>query len=149
MWKNFSPDVEALVVFQGPQTYITPSWYQTKEETGKVVPTWNYAVVHAYGGIRIIEDSNWLRAAVERLTNQQERARKRAWAVSDAPDEYVQAQLRAIVGIEIPVTRLIGKWKVSQNRVQADRESVIRGLHEDGGADSAAMADWIRRKTSK
>ena len=117
-----------LAVFCGPQAYITPSWYATKAATHKVVPTWNYTVVHAHGTLRAIEEAPWLHALVSRLTAHHEEPRAKPWAVSDAPDDYVQQMLRAIVGIEIPVDRLIGKWKISQNRNEADRAGVAAGL---------------------
>ena len=145
VWQDFSSDVGALVIFQGPEIYITPSWYQTKQESGKVVPTWNYAVVHAYGPLRIIEDPIWLRALVERLTNRNEAQRPEPWEVADAPDDYIEGQLRGIVGIEIPIARLLGKWKVSQNRPEADRKGVRTGLHELGKSNAACMADLVDR----
>lgn len=144
-WRDFSRDVEALVIFQGPQAYVTPSWYATKRQTGKVVPTYNYLVVHAYGPLRAIEDPAWLRGFVERLANRFEAGRAQPWKITDAPADFIEKQLQAIVGIEIPVTRLRGKWKVSQNRPAADREGVIRGLQEMGDVDATAIADWIRR----
>lgn len=147
LWKDFSAAVEALAVFQGPQTYISPSWYTTKQATGKVVPTWNYAVVHAYGPLTIVEDAAWLRALVEALTNRHEAASADPWRVSDAPEDFVALQLRAIVGIEIPVTRLEGKWKASQNRPTADREGVIRGLRALAGDDPAAMATLVQERS--
>ena len=142
VWKA-SSDVEALAIFQGPQRYVTPSWYPTKAETGKVVPTWNYVVVHAYGPIRVIEDPDWLLAHVGRLTDRHEADRERPWQVSDAPEDYVASLVRGIVGIEIAVTRLAGKWKVSQNRGEADRAGVTTGLRADADPASAAMADLI------
>ena len=145
MWQDFSSEVGALVIFQGPEIYITPSWYQTKQESGKVVPTWNYAVVHAYGPLRIIEDPVWLRTLVERLTNRNEAQRAEPWEVADAPGDYIEGQLRGIVGIEIPIARLIGKWKVSQNRPEADREGVTKGLRELGKPEAACMADLVNR----
>jgi transcriptional regulator len=140
VWRDFSKDVESLVVFQGPQAYITPSWYETKKQTGKVVPTYNYMVVHAYGALRLVEDRQWLRGLVERLTNRFEGQRSAPWRVTDAPGEFVEQMLGAIVGLEIPVSRLVGKWKVSQNRPQADREGVVKGLRETGDPDGVAMA---------
>jgi len=145
MWRDFSSDVGALVIFQGPEVYITPSWYQTKQESGKVVPTWNYAVVHAYGPLRIIEDPVWLRALVERLTDRNEAQRAEPWEVADAPGDYIEGQLRGIVGIEIPIARLLGKWKVSQNRPEADRKGVARGLQELGKSDARCMAELVDR----
>jgi transcriptional regulator len=148
VWRDFSRDVEALTVFQGPQAYISPAWYQTKEETGKVVPTFNYIVVHAYGSLRIIEDEAWLRGLVERLTTRHESGRAEPWKVSDAPEDFIKTQLRAIVGIEMPVTRLVGKWKVSQNRPPVDREGVVRGLSEMNDANAAAMARLVKESQS-
>lgn len=145
VWRNYSREVEALAIFQGVQHYITPSWYPTKQETGKVVPTFNYIVVHAYGPLRVIEDRAWLRGLVGRLTDRHEASRAQPWKVSDAPDDYVEKMLGAIVGIEIPVTRLVGKWKVSQNQPAANRDGVIKGLGELPDADAAAMADLIRQ----
>ena len=145
VWRDFSKEVEPLVIFQGPQIYITPSWYQTKKETGKVVPTFNYIVVHAYGAMRVFEDAGWLRKFVGGLTDRFEAARARPWAVSDAPEDFVASQLRAIVGIEIAVTRLIGKWKTSQNRPSADQKGVVAGLRESDDAVAQAMAAAVER----
>jgi transcriptional regulator len=143
-WRDFDPQVQALVVFQGADSYITPSWYATKQQTGKVVPTWNYAVVHAYGLLRIVDDAARLRVIVERLTAQHEAARPKPWQVSDAPPEYIEQMLRGIVGIEIEISRLIGKWKTSQNREAADRNGVAEGLRESGDPNAAAMAELVR-----
>ena len=145
VWKNFSRTVDAMVVFQGAQAYITPSWYETKKTDGKVVPTYNYISVHAYGELRAIEDKAWLRQFVGRLTDRYEAPRAAPWAVSDAPDEYIDKMLGAIVGIEIPVKRLVGKWKVSQNRPVADRQGVVAGLTEVGGDEARAMAKAVQR----
>src|SRR5215813_4637616 len=113
VWRDAVNEVDALVIFSGPQLYITPSWYATKGESGKVVPTWNYAAVHAHGPLRAIDDPAWLREFVSRLTDRHEGTRAVPWQVSDAPADFVERQLGAIVGIEIPVRRLEGKWKVS------------------------------------
>jgi transcriptional regulator len=137
---------EALAIFDGPDAYVSPSWYEEKRLTGKVVPTWNYVVVHAYGPLRFIDDPAWLLAHVERLTARHESNRERPWQVSDAPEDYVAALLRGIVGFELPVTRLAGKWKVSQNRGEADRAGVTTGLRADADPASAAMADLIERR---
>ena len=145
VWHDFSRDVEALAVFQGPQVYISPSWYQTKRETGKVVPTYNYVVVHAYGPMRIIEDRAWLRGLVERLTNRYEAGRAVPWKVTDAPADFVEQMLGAIVGIEIPLTRLRGKWKVSQNRPPADLDGVVKGLREMTDRDAQAMSGLVEK----
>jgi len=126
VWKRLG--AESVVVFQGAESYISPSWYASKREHGKVVPTWNYAVVHAHGTPRAIEDKDWLYALVTALTDSQESHRAEPWKVTDAPDEFVRATLGAIVGIEMPVTRLVGKWKSSQNRSEADRAGVSAQL---------------------
>jgi transcriptional regulator len=148
IWKSFSTTAESLVIFQGPQCYITPSWYQTKQETGKVVPTWNYALVHAYGTPRAIEDKDWLRGLVTALTDSQESKRAAPWAVTDAPADYVDAMLKAIVGIEIPLANIVGKWKTSQNRTLPDKQGTIAGLTGRGNENSNAMAVLVQRHTT-
>ena len=145
VWRDHVADVEALVVFQGPAGYVTPSWYPTKRQTGKVVPTYNYAVVHAYGPLRIVEDAAWLRNLVGRLTDRFEATRSEPWQVTDAPAGYIDAQLRAIVGIEIPLTRLLGKWKVSQNKSAEDRAGVAEALLAGDHPDAAALAQAMRQ----
>jgi transcriptional regulator len=142
VWKSIDNSTPALAIFRGPDAYITPSWYPTKREHGKAVPTWNYAVVHARGPLNFIEDADWLRAQVEALTRQQESAFAEPWAVSDAPADYTEKMLAAIVGIEITVTSLEGKWKVSQNQPEGNRNGVVAGLRELGRSDAAAL---IRR----
>lgn len=139
VWKDHSPDLEVLVIFQGSQAYITPSWYEAKREHGKVVPTYNYCVVHAHGPLRVIDDPAWLHAMVTRLTARHESTQPAPWAVADAPPDFIAKQLAAIVGIEIPVTRLIGKWKVSQNRAPADRAGITAGLAASNPAMAAAV----------
>ncbi len=133
---------DALVVFQGADSYITPAWYASKQEHGKVVPTWNYATVQARGTVRIIHDTEWLRTQVERLTHDHEAAREHAWQVTDAPAAYIEAHLKGIVGIEIVIASIEGKWKVSQNRSEADRHGVATGLDAAGQPDAA---DLVRR----
>jgi transcriptional regulator len=130
-WRDLQDAAEALVVFQGADAYVTPSWYATKRETGKVVPTWNYQMVQARGAPRVVEAADWLRAQVEQLTREREASRQTPWAVGDAPEDFIANQLRAIVGVELPVADLRGKWKASQNRNDADREGVIAGLGDD------------------
>ena len=146
VWHQFTRGVEALVIFHGPQAYISPSWYPSKEMTGEVVPTYNYLAVHGYGEIKIIHEREWLRALVTRLTDRFEANRAAPWRVSHAPATFIDKQLSAIVGIEIPLTKLIGKWKVSQNRPAADRAGVVAGLSERNDADSLAIAWWVKRK---
>lgn len=135
---------EVLVAFQGPQAYVSPGWYPSKAEHGKVVPTWNYVMVQARGRLRAIEDAAWLHALVSRLTTTHEATQARPWAVDDAPPAYIDTMLRAIVGIEIELTALVGKWKVSQNRGAADRDGVARGLDGQAGEDARAMAALVR-----
>jgi transcriptional regulator len=130
---------ECLVVFQGPQHYISPSLYPTKQETHKVVPTWNYITVHAWGAPRVIDDADWLRAQVDALTQSQEQRRAAPWQVSDAPETFIASQLKGIVGIEIPITRIEGKWKVSQNRPAVDQAGVAAALR-GAGANAEAIA---------
>lgn len=148
-WRDFDPAVEALVVFHGPNAYITPSWYATKAETGKVVPTWNYVVVQVYGALRVVDDADWLRRQVEALTLGQEEARSEPWQVADAPAPYVAAMLRGIVGIEIDIARIEGKWKVSQNRPEADRRGVVVGLNGESNPAAAAMAELVKAAAPK
>jgi transcriptional regulator len=143
VWRDFSRDVDAMVVFQGAQAYISPNWYQTKQENGQVVPTYNYVTVHAYGAMKIVDDAAWLRALVGRLTDRHEAMQATSatpWKVADAPEEYIAKMLSAIVGIEIPIKKILGKWKVSQNRPAADRVGVVTGLVQQGGEDAVAMA---------
>jgi transcriptional regulator len=134
-WRDLAEGAEALVVFQGADAYVTPSWYATKRETGKVVPTWNYVMVQARGAPRVFEGADWLRPQVEQLTNEREAGREHPWAVGDAPADFIASQMRAIVGVEIAVTDMRGKWKASQNRNAADREGVIAGLGDDPMAE--------------
>jgi len=129
LWRHAG--AAALAVFHGPQAYVSPNWYPSKREHGKVVPTWNYTMVQARGALRAVDDAAWLRALVGRLTVRHESTQPAPWAVGDAPDDYVQQMLRAIVGIEIELTSLLGKWKVSQNRNQADRQGVAEALAAD------------------
>jgi len=142
-WKDFDPAVEALTIFSGAEHYISPNWYEEKQATGRVVPTWNYAVVHAYGHLKVIEDAEWLRAHVESLVGIHEAAFPKPWAVSDAPEEYVTAQLRGIVGFEMKIERLEGKWKVSQNRSETDRRGVVEGLDALETPESKSMARLV------
>ena len=130
---------EALAIFQGPEAYITPSWYATKRETGKVVPTWNYVAIHAYGSVEFFDDRERLRDVVTRLTERQESPRAEPWAVTDAPDDFIDMMLKGIVGFALSITRLEGKWKMSQNRPAEDRAGVVAGLEADGRGNVAAL----------
>jgi len=144
-WKTIrdNPEMPVLVVFQGTDSYITPSWYETKRETGKVVPTWNYSMVQVRGKARAIEDTAWLGQQIRELTGKHEAGRAEPWTVEDAPERYIEAQLRGIVGIEIDISEIHGKWKVSQNRPEADRVGVAEGLSGIEGA--AEMTALVRR----
>lgn len=143
-WQAIAAGAEALVIFSGVERYVTPSWYASKQEHGKVVPTWNYVTVQARGPARTIEDAGWLRTHLESLTSQQERPRAEPWAVTDAPEPFVAAQMRGIVGIEIEIASLLGKFKLSQNRQEADKLGVLNGLSADPESESQAMASLVK-----
>ncbi|QRX81251.1 FMN-binding negative transcriptional regulator [Glaciimonas sp. PAMC28666] len=149
LWRDHQKDSEVLAVFSGPNAYISPNWYATKKEHGKVVPTWNYAVTHAYGTLRVIDDAVWLRAHLTALTAHHEANLPQPWAVEDAPYDYTEKMITAVVGIEITITRLIGKWKVSQNQPANNRETVIQVLNTSGDAQAACMAALIRTAAEK
>src|SRR5450432_1477907 len=142
-WRDLTPETDVLVVFQGVDHYITPGWYETKRETGKVVPTWNYTMVQAKGRAKVMDDT-WLGQQIEELTRALEQRRAAPWAVSDAPADFIAMQRRAIVGVEIEILDIRGKWKTSQNRNAADREGVVAGLEAMGDDESRAMAKIVR-----
>ncbi len=146
-WKIFDGRTIAVAVFQGAATYISPNWYPSKKEHGKVVPTWNYAVVHAHGRPRVFDDPDRLMGHLSQLTDGQESEQISPWKVSDAPQEYTLRMIKKIVGIEIPITSLVGKWKVSQNRTTADRDGVVDGLKSQGDDASMAMAELVSQHT--
>jgi transcriptional regulator len=148
-WRDLQAAGEALVVFQGVDHYVSPSWYATKRETGKVVPTWNYVMVQARGVARVIEDEAWLRRQIAALTQSQESGRPAPWAVGDAPEDFVAAMVKQIVGVEIEIADIRGKWKASQNRNAADRAGVVAGLTADGDAEALAMAAIVREAGAK
>jgi transcriptional regulator len=141
IWSDLDSDVDALAIFHGPDAYISPSWYATKQRAGKVVPTWNYTVVHAYGRLRIIDDAVWVRAQLEALTAQNEAGLSDPWAVSDAPEDFTEKLIGAVIGIEMIIARLSGKWKVSQNQPLQNQHSVIQGLTANG---QTAMAELVK-----
>ena len=145
IWRNVTPESEVLVVFQGPHAYISPGWYPSKQEAGKAVPTWNYIAVHAYGSIKVIEDSEWLLGLVSRLSDRHEASRAAPWRITDAPADFTAQMLRAIVGIEIEVSRLAGKWKLGQNRSAADVAGVVDGLSAQNDSGAAELARLTRR----
>ncbi len=143
LWRDFAKEAEVLAIFHGPDAYITPSWYATKKETGKVAPTWNYAVVHAHGALRVFDDAAWVHTHLEALTDYHEANFPKPWAVSDAPHEFTEKLIESVVGIEIVITRLSGKWKVSQNQPAQNRAGVIEGLGGCESSDAAAMAGLV------
>ena len=146
VWRDCSFEVDALVVFQGAQAYVSPSWYATKKDDERVVPTYNFMVVHAYGPLRVIDDPEWVHAHLERLTNRHERGSAQPWKVSDAPADFIGKLLPVLVGIEIPIVRLIGKWKVSQNQPAVNRAGVVQGLRAQGGDTAAARAEAVAQR---
>lgn len=141
--------VDALVIFTGPDAYITPSWYPSKHAHGRAVPTWNYIAVHVYGSLRLVDDEKWMRHHLEDITTRHEASQAHPWHVHDAPAEYVNQQMQAIVGLEIAVDRLEGKWKMSQNRSAADVDGVIHGLGERETAQSAEVAALVAAQRSR
>jgi len=145
LWRELKDGAEVLALFQGASHYISPNWYPTKAEHGKVVPTWNYAIVHARGRIAWIHDASWLREFVSKLTDSQERQQKAPWQLTDAPPKYVDQMLGAIIGFEITITELVGKWKLSQNRSAADRAGVVAGLAELPAESSREMAALVEK----
>lgn len=140
---------DALAIVRGPDAYITPAWYATKREHGRVVPTWNYVTAHVYGELVVHDDPDWLRANVEALTAKHELGRHEPWAVSDAPIDYISGQLRAIVGVELLISRIEAKFKLSQNRSTADVDGVVEGLWRDGQAGLSAAVRGARRRRSE
>jgi transcriptional regulator len=142
LWQQ-AADAEVLVIFHGPQAYVTPSWYPTKREHGRAVPTWNYAVVHARGRLRAIDDPAWLRGQLETLVGHHEAGFAEPWRIADAPPDYIERMLSAIVGIEIAITGLQGKWKASQNQPPANRAGVVAGLGRQGTDDAMRMAALV------
>jgi transcriptional regulator len=132
IWFNTDKNTEVLAIFQAENAYISPSWYATKQQSGKVVPTWNYAVVHAYGALLVIEDAEWIRHQLEQMTMQHEASFPKPWSLSDAPQDFTEKFIGQIIGIEIGITRLLGKWKVSQNQPEENQDSVIQGLNKIG-----------------
>ncbi len=143
-WRDLRDNPDALVVFQGADHYVSPSWYATKQETHKVVPTWNYVMVQARGQAHVHEDDEWLSRQIAALTGTQEASRERPWAVSDAPPDFIALQRRAIVGIEVEIADIRGKWKTSQNRSAADRAGVAAALENLGDDEALAMAAIVR-----
>lgn len=144
-WRDFSPETAALVIFNGPDHYISPSWYPSKQEHGRVVPTWNFVAVHAYGTLRIHDDREWVRNLVIQLTETHEAEFEQPWHVTDAPEDYIDGMLKAIVGIEIRIDRLEGKWKLGQNRNTADRLGAAEGLAKKESPSAAQVSELMAK----
>lgn len=142
LWKEVSAESEVLAIFQGPNRYISPNWYPSKQQHGKVVPTWNYLVVHARGRIQWNHDSGWLRQHLEAMTLFNEHA-DNPWQLSDAPLDFIDRMLSGIVGFEVPIAELSGKWKLSQNRSEEDRHGVIEGLKTQSDTSASEMLNWM------
>ncbi len=148
-WRESLLEVEALAMFTASDAYVTPNWYPSKLETGRVVPTWMYAAIHAYGRVRFIEDAEWLRDFVTRLTDKHEAGSSKPWKVTDAPAAYVDSQLARIVGVELPISRLEGKWKFDQRSSEPDRLGVMAGLEASGTAGNLEAAGVMRGVEAK
>lgn len=137
---------EVLVIFRGPEGYVSPNWYPSKHETGREVPTWNYAVIHVHGRLRVVEDHTWLRQLLERLTDRHEAGQPKPWHVSDAPADHIEKSLGGIVGLEISIERIEGKFKLSQNHPAANRAGVVEGLRQRSGRGDAELADLMAQQ---
>lgn len=146
LFRETEGPIEIMAIFQGPQSYITPSWYRSKKEHGKVVPTWNYVVVHARGTLRFIRETDWLLAHLNDLTNQHESHRETPWTVSDAPIDFISRQLKGLVGFEIEVGDLAGTWKVSQNKNAADNTGVQAGLRSEGDPEKVSVSHLVQER---
>lgn len=147
LWQQVLPNTRALVIFQGDQHYISPNWYATKAEAGKVVPTWNYQAVHIHAPVICHDDPDWIRQQMSLLTAQEERTEPHPWQISDAPRDYIDKLLTVVVGIELPIERIEGKFKLSQNQPAANRESVQQALQAKGQEASERMAQHIRNNS--
>jgi transcriptional regulator len=147
-WQNYSPESEALAIFLGPQAYISPNWYATTRQTGKVVPTWNYVAVHAYGKVLFFEDRDRLRKIVTELTDKHESGFTPPWRVEDAPPDYIEGSLKAIVGFEMEIQRIEGKWKMNQNHPLENRQGVIAGLKEEARSSGLDLAAIMEKRES-
>ena len=147
-WKTLASDIDALMIFQGPEAYIRPGWYPSKAEHGKVVPTWNYAAVHAYGHLETVEDKDWLLAHVSELSDQQEAPYVAPWSTADAPANFLDALVHGIVGLKLTIRRLEGKSKMSQNRPAADRAGVVEGLAQRASGEDTAIASLVAKSTA-
>lgn len=149
VWSDLVHEVEALVIFQGPDAYISPAWYPTKQIDGKVVPTWNYITVHAYGTLRVIDDPAWVKNQLESLTTQQEASFEKPWTIADAPMAFTDNMINAIVGVEILITKLVGKWKLSQNQPALNQAGVVQGLQSLNQSEATELASAVEKAHKK
>lgn len=148
-WRAITEPTETIAIFQGPHSYISPSWYATKAETGKVVPTWGYIAIHAHGKLEVIDDADWVRGHVNALTNLHEASRPQPWTVSDAPDDYVTVMLRGIVGVRLKVARLEGSWKLNQHRSEGDQRGTVAGLSVEPNSQSQQLGMAMATQLTK
>jgi transcriptional regulator len=148
-WQESEPEIEGLAIFTASDAYITPNWFPSKQETGKVVPTWMYTAIHAYGCVRFIDDPEWLRDVVTRLTDKHEAASAQPWRVTDAPEDYVDAQLARIIGLELPISRIEGKWKYDQRSSPPDRQGILAGLEASATPGNLEAAQVLRKVEEK
>ncbi len=149
LWNNRADICSVVAVFQGPQAYITPSWYASKKVHGKVVPTWNYVVVHARGTLTMVDDETWLSEHLIEITNKHERHLVDPWKVSHAPDNFIERKLKGIVGVELVVEKLEGTWKVSQNKDEKDRAGIQKGLELENTCEAKAIAELVEHRCGK
>jgi transcriptional regulator len=145
LWKNLNDNADVLLVFHGPNCYISPNHYPTKKETGKAVPTWNYVVVHVKGTLSFIHDQSWKLNMINNLTNQHEAEQENPWSISDAPEIYIEKMLTAIVGLEIEVLSITGKWKLSQNQPERNKQGVVTGLSQANDSDLRKVAELVKK----
>ena len=146
-WKKADVHIPVLVIFSGPETYVSPSWYESKKKTPNVVPTWNYVAIHAYGKINFYDDRDRLLSMIAKLTDRHEQGRSTPWSVTDAKEEYIEKLLKGVIGFEIPIERLDGKFKLSQNKNEADRLGVVQGLQADGVSSALDVAEMMLETT--
>ncbi|WP_163833460.1 FMN-binding negative transcriptional regulator [Spartinivicinus ruber] len=143
LWKSVKNGSEVLVIFNGPNGYISPNYYPTKHETGKAVPTWNYVTVHVRGRLSFIHDTDWNKEMIDRLTVEHEASQKTPWTLNDAPEGYIEKMLQAIIGVKVEITSIVGKWKLSQNQPEKNRNGVIKGLLGQDQSNASVMASWV------
>lgn len=149
VWRDLLVENEVLAIFHGPQAYVSPGWYPTKKENGKAVPTWNYAVVHVTGRMRIVDDAQWLRALLGRLTANHEAVMPEPWSLKGAPDDYIDHMIGAVVGMELSISTIVGKWKISQNQLARNAAGVIDGLRSSNLLEAQAMASMMEDHSSR